>query len=880
MSFKKNIAIFFIYISSFCILISLDLHQSSSSVNKSANRTFKFNNYDTKRKDLKEIEMTNFNMFNRCLKSERGNREYNINIELCNLRNLSNFSYYEPFLFYSSPERHHQFFRDNKTTSSGLYHKQPTSKNVKRMLLDSNFTKTSNSSIATKFLIRVFKNKTSRRNYAWEYYHQNASDPRIKLAIGVILPEMYKCPFYLDDHYPDTQVNLNEKLRNGLAEYPTKQIKITQAKGLGINLDFLNNDILIGDFPLKHKSVFMKADYKRKSPLVKKDKRYSHSDYHSIHLALYHISNYKTILKGYRLTIVSNISKCKAAEGTKVFFDMMFNPPPKLMLFGGACTSVTAPIAEASPFWNLIQVSYAEMHPKFSSRQTYPNFYRTVPSLNYFNFAGVQLLNTFNWTKVGTLFQDDPQYSLPHDDLLNKLDINNLKIAMSRSFNTPEKLREIIIELKNEDIRIFVAYFNETMAHYAFCYIYMESLYGAKYQWVLLGGMVDIWLKVDISPLPCSRDQMFEALEHMLRVDILPISTSETKTISGYTASEYLIQYNKMKGNSYSRFHGYAYDGIWAIALALEYVNAKLKRQNKEITLLNFNYDSQMWTELFKEALNATNFIGVTGLVKFYNGNRIGFLQINQVQDKKEMKIAEYDGIKGGISFTKGFNLSWAGKGPPIASPKIIYTTVHINNIMYIVISSLACIGITLAILFLAINIRYRKQRHIKMSSPLLNNVIIFGGVLAYISIILLGMDSLNAHKNSFSHLCMARVWILSLAFTLAFGAMFSKTWRVHAIFTNVKLNKKIIQDYKLFIIIGVLLSIDIFILTLWSIIDPFFKKSDTLPNKMTRINSDIEELFVIEHCTSHYLNIWMAILCAYKGVLMLGRPDMLQYQR
>ncbi|CAK9296377.1 unnamed protein product, partial [Gordionus sp. m RMFG-2023] len=79
-----------------------------------------------------------------------------------------------------------------------------------------------------------------------------------------------------------------------------------------------------------------------------------------------------------------------------------------------------------------------------------------------------------------------------------------------------------------------------------------------------------------------------------------------------------------------------------------------------------------------------------------------------------------------------------------------------------------------------------------------------------------------------------------------------------------------IIQDYKLFIIIGVLLSIDIFILTLWSIIDPFFKKSDTLPNKMTRINSDIEELFVIEHCTSHYLNIWMAILCAYKGVLML----------
>lgn len=33
---------------------------------------------------------------------------------------------------------------------------------------------------------------------------------------------------------------------------------------------------------------------------------------------------------------------------------------------------------------------------------------------------------------------------------------------------------------------------------------------------------------------------------------------------------------------------------------------------------------------------------------------------------------------------------------------------------------------------------------------------------------------------------------MLTIGFTLAFGAMFSKTWRVHAIFTNIKLNKKV----------------------------------------------------------------------------------------
>jgi hypothetical protein len=46
--------------------------------------------------------------------------------------------------------------------------------------------------------------------------------------------------------------------------------------------------------------------------------------------------------------------------------------------------------------------------------------------------------------------------------------------------------------------------------------------------------------------------------------------------------------------------------------------------------------------------------------------------------------------------------------------------------------------------------------------------------------------------------------------FSLAFGAMFSKTWRVHSIFTDLKLNKKVIKDYQLFMVVGILLAIDI----------------------------------------------------------------------
>jgi gamma-aminobutyric acid type B receptor len=78
------------------------------------------------------------------------------------------------------------------------------------------------------------------------------------------------------------------------------------------------------------------------------------------------------------------------------------------------------------------------------------------------------------------------------------------------------------------------------------------------------------------------------------------------------------------------------------------------------------------------------------------------------------------------------------------------------------------------------------------MSSPYLNNLIIIGCIFTYTSVIILGLDSKLTSIEAFPYVCTARAWVLMAGFTLSFGAMFSKTWRVHSIFTNVKLNKKV----------------------------------------------------------------------------------------
>lgn len=59
----------------------------------------------------------------------------------------------------------------------------------------------------------------------------------------------------------------------------------------------------------------------------------------------------------------------------------------------------------------MLQLSYADTHPMFSNKE-FPNFFRVVPSENAFNAPRLALLRHFNWTRVGTIYQNEPRYAL------------------------------------------------------------------------------------------------------------------------------------------------------------------------------------------------------------------------------------------------------------------------------------------------------------------------------------------------------------------------------------------------------------------------------------------------------------------------------------
>ncbi|XP_072030589.1 gamma-aminobutyric acid type B receptor subunit 2-like [Amphiura filiformis] len=185
--------------------------------------------------------------------------------------------------------------------------------------------------------------------------------------------------------------------------------------------------------------------------------------------------------------------------------------------------------------------------------------------------------------------------------------------------------------------------------------------------------------------------------------------------------------------------------------------------------------------------------------------------------------------------------------------------------------SSIASLGVLEALVFLVFNIKYRIQKTMKMSSPNLNSLILVGSILVYLSVISAGVDShLIASEEIRGDLCVVRVWFLSVGFVLAFGSMFSKTWRVHKVTAFKTAKRIIITDKDLFLLVLILLIIDVAVLTIWQIVDPLSVEVQDLPIQDDPAVPNQRISRYIEECSCSYMLYWLLTLCGYKGLLLI----------
>ncbi|XP_045081356.1 gamma-aminobutyric acid type B receptor subunit 2-like [Coregonus clupeaformis] len=510
---------------------------------------------------------------------------------------------------------------------------------------------------------------------------------------------------------------------------------------------------------------------------------------------------------------------------------------------------------------------FAATTPVLDYEKKYPNFFRMVTSDNTVNQAVVKILQNYKWRRVGTLTQDVQRISEIRRDLTKQLSKADVMVAVTESLSTDPCVN--VKKLKDMDVRIIIGLFDENSASKVFCCAYSLNMFGRRYQWILPGGYHGSWWEKANSS-NCTSNNLLTAMEGHIIVDFTHLSNRQIKGISGRTPQEYDETYNRellQKGLVASKFHGFAYDGVWVMVKAMTRVIESVRYRERYDIHRNFTVSDKEIGRMVLDSMKEIRFEGVTGQVLFRNGERMGTINLSQFQEGREVQIGQYNAEAEVLELINHL-IRFQGMEPP--KDRTHSQRWDVSVPLYIILSSTTGLAILMALSFLFFHIKYRNHWVIKKSSPSMNYLIILGTMLACTSVFLYGLDGSLVTDKVFVTLCPIRTWILSVGYTTTFGALFAKTWRVWTIVNNKEIMKKIIKDYQLWIIVGGMLLIDLCLLTCWQMVDPLRRTVEEFSIETDRGGEDVNTRPFLEHCESTNMTKWLAIVYGYKGLQML----------
>lgn len=627
-------------------------------------------------------------------------------------------------------------------------------------------------------------------------------------------------------------------------------------------------------------------------------------------MAIRHV-NERNVVPGYRLEMYDNDTRCDAGAAINAFFHAIYRKQQMTMLLGTSSSEVTERLAKVVSYWGVLQISFGSLSSVLSDRAGFPLFFRTVAPDSSHNPARVALLRRFRWDTVATLHEDDELYALAINELLTQLESANIAVSSSESVTRNDFLEQIQ-ELKNTDSRIIIGSFSRHMARKIFCEVYKQGMYGSDFQWIVQGGLGEWWL--DPSGTDCSAAQLRAAADNVITVAAYTGRLPNRTSVSGLQMDAFRRELDAELESELrsgpplpTRAAGYrghvtqAYDAVWTAALALRSAELLWRKASVNLTLWDFRYEKLLpetggggsygWNvtaeplpppqerrmaNYFDRIISRLRFNGISGPLSFSGSDRVGITEFQQNQGGLLRKVALYipDSKTLDFSCIRCRPIIWQDGEPPVARRIVKLSVATIQRSVFISVSVLATFGMLLAIAFLAFNLYYRKSKYIKLSSPKLNNMTVVGCLLVYVAIVVLGLDYDTLGSDThFAVFCTVRAFLLSGGFSLAFGAIFIKTYRVHHLFVRASsgvIKNKLLQDQQLIALVCVLVLIDCAIVTLWVTFDPMERTMRNLTMQISKLERDVVYLPQREQCHSEHMAKWLGALYIYKGLLLV----------
>ncbi|KAN0039824.1 hypothetical protein ACTA71_007061 [Dictyostelium dimigraforme] len=134
---------------------------------------------------------------------------------------------------------------------------------------------------------------------------------------------------------------------------------------------------------------------------------------------------------------------------------------------------------------------------------------------------------------------------------------------------------------------------------------------------------------------------------------------------------------------------------------------------------------------------------------------------------------------------------------------------VDYSNSMKLGLTIVSGICILFCIISMILVIMFRHAKMIKSASPAFCLLILFGCIIIFTGCIIFSLSPTN-------ETCGARVWLLSIGYTIFLGSLLVKNWRIWLLFDNPKLKKRSITNWKLYPFVAGILAADVLILAFW----------------------------------------------------------------
>ena len=595
-------------------------------------------------------------------------------------------------------------------------------------------------------------------------------------------------------------------------------------------------------------------------------------------LALDQINNSSDILRDYELILLKSDTACSDGyEVVKALINIVrVSDRPIVGIVGPGCTSAAIAVAEqvSRPQYSLIAITPSATSPNLENAK-YKNTFATISSSTAYVKVYRALMDHNGWNAVSILYDEQRQYFLDTFRKFSEEEMNASRIV----YNSPVldgKMEKFfpLSDIKQMDRgRVILSFAATNTARDMMCLAYHEGMIFPTYQWVFHDRTVSqlkqsTRFKYNEEEYNCSEKEMAQAINGILLVQY-KIERDGPDIISrtGQNFSEYYESYmeelSRCTNDSDLNYANTNYDAVWALALALN-------KAAERVDLTTYRYGQPNVTKLIRKELFKVTFDGASGPILFRNESRSTVTDIRVIQLKLNKTNWDIEEVE--VAF---FNGSLTVHDLPNESAVFIGDTfdnkhVFIHKALGILVILIAStlLGFT-GTLHIANTVWYR-YRSIKATSPNISHLIFGGCYLFGISIIIYSVQqTFDWSEIVYSVLCNSFRWSLILGYTLIFGTVLAKVWRVYRLFKHFR-NKSpgyLVLDSALIIFVVLLLLADMVLCIIWDITDPFmyeeYVESRILINK-------IPSLLIRSTCNCRHFSLWIGLVGTYKGTIAL----------